>query len=158
MPLKRNFKRFLRQQRGSVAVEFALISSLFLLPLMLGSADIVEIISAQAQVNTSLQSLYLFAYTNPANAGDATSLNAIKTALNTGSIHQIGFGANNGTLTYDCISTAGVQTASTAAATCPNGQSKQEFAAYTVTSSVSLTFPLFTNPFPLSATGTVEVQ
>jgi Flp pilus assembly protein TadG len=144
--------------RGSVAVEFALISSLFLLPLLLGSSDIVEIISGQAQVNTALQSLYLFAYTNPTNAADTGSLNAIKTAINSASIHQIGFGANNGTLTYDCINSAGVQTASTSTATCPTGQTKQEFAAYTVTSNVTLSVPLFTNPFPLSASGTVEVQ
>jgi Flp pilus assembly protein TadG len=45
--------------RGSVAVEFAMISSLFLLPLMLGSSDLVEMISGQAQVNTALQAMYL---------------------------------------------------------------------------------------------------
>jgi Flp pilus assembly protein TadG len=148
-------------ERGSVAVEFALISSLFLLPLFLGSTDIVEIISGQAQVNTALQAMYLFAFTDTLDAGDtANALPAIQTLINSAALHSVSIalapaGANPSNPYYSCI--VG-NTTTTQSTPCAAGATQQEFVGYTVSSNVNLSVPLFTNPFPVSATGWVEIQ
>ncbi len=146
-------------------MEFALVATFLLVPLFLGGTDLVQIISAQAQLNTSLQSLYLFAFANPTVANSTGNISAVVTLINSQATHKIVFpatmsnGNTNGTITYDCTTSAGVQTASTQAATCPNGQTKQAFVTYQVNTNVTMAVPVFhANPFPLSATGSVEIQ
>ncbi len=56
-------------RRASVSAELALVSVLFLLPLIPAAAqNLTEIISAQAQANTALRALYSFAWANPGYA------------------------------------------------------------------------------------------
>ncbi len=155
--LRNLLRRFGR--RASVSVEFALVSIFILLPLFAGSADMLEVISAQAQVNTALQSLYYFALMNPTVASDPVNAGKVLTLINTTALHQVALGTPNGTLSYDCLLANGTTTPTTG--TCTNS-TLQTFASYQVTSSVNLTLPLsifgFPNPFPLSATGTIQIQ
>ena len=52
---------YLRRRRGSVSVEFALVSVFILGPLFGGGADFVVIMAAQAQLRTAVQALDYFA-------------------------------------------------------------------------------------------------
>ena len=154
-----------RGRRGSVAVEFALVSSLLLLPLFAGGADFVEIISAQAQLNTALQSLYLYAYTNPAGASGTTAIAAIIAKINARATHQVSFpttnsaGAANGAVSYKCLNAAGTSTAYGSG--CGSGYIKQSYVSYQLNCSVNITVPLplgLTSPFALTASGTAQIQ
>jgi hypothetical protein len=131
--------RFLGR-RASVSVEFALVAVFFLFPLFAGAMDFVQIFAAQSQANAALQSLYFFALSTPVPATASSGL-------------------TNGTLSYGCISAAGVVTASSG--TCATG-TLQTSVMYQVTSSVSLVLPLsvfgFSNPFQVSASGTIQIQ
>ena len=145
--------------RASVAVEFALCASFLLLPLFAGGVDFVEIISAQAQLNTALQSLYLFAYTDPAAAGTGASITAVITKINAGATHQVVNATSNNPISYKCMNAAG--TVASYSSSCASGYTKQTFVTYALTGSVSLTAPLpfgLTSPFSLRTSGTVQIQ
>jgi hypothetical protein len=146
-------------RRANVSVEFALVTVFVLLPLFAGSADFLEIISAQAQVNTALQSLYYFALMNPTVASDTGNAGKVLALINTTALHQVALGTPNGTLSYDCLLADGSTTPTTG--TCTNS-TLQTFASYQVTSTVNLTLPLsifgFPNPFQVSAAGTIQIQ
>ena len=149
-------------RRGSVAVEFALCSSFVLLPLFAGGVDFVEIISAQAQLNTALQSLYLFAYTNPSTANNTNSIAALIGKINAHATHQAEFtaGAGNPAVSYKCMNSSGGFGAY-ANNSCASGYTKQTYIAYQLTGKVALSAPLpfgLTRPFNLAASGTVRIQ
>ncbi len=152
-------------RRASVTVEFALVAVFFLFPLFAGAMDFVQIFAAQAQANAALQALYFFALSNPGQASSNAQANAVAGLINAQSLNKVVFpatasgGAANGALSYDCISAAGALTASTG--TCATG-TLQTFVTYQVNSSVSLVLPLsffgFSNPFVVSASGTIQIQ
>ncbi|NNM58015.1 TadE/TadG family type IV pilus assembly protein [Acidocella sp.] len=162
-------RRFLQKNRkASVAVEFALVTSFFLLPLTLGAADFVLIITAQAQVNTALQALYYFAWTNPLSANNQNQLQEIVSAINAASVYQVTLpatfssGAANGSLTYSCV-TPGI-TPTYAAATgpgqCSSTQIQQTYATYKLTTTISLPIKLpgLPSPFTLTSKGSIQIQ
>jgi Flp pilus assembly protein TadG len=172
-------RRFLRRgQRGSVSVEFAIIATFFLLPLLAGAADFICIITAQAQLNTSLQALYFFAWTNPTAASTTSDLQVIITAINKTSNFTITLpatltkapanvsvtsGAVNGIASVGCFlpPAASTTTFTYAATTCPTGDTTMNLVTYEVKTSVSLPFPLplkIANPFVLTAIGTVQTS
>lgn len=152
-------------RRASVSAELALVSVFFLLPLFAGGADLVEIISAQAQANTALRALYSFAWANPGYANTASYLTDITTEISSSSINRVKFsptgtinvlnadGVTNtavtsGTLFYECFLASAATTSSnyftsTTAAPCTTaGNTVQTWVAYQVTSRVSLPVPL----------------
>ncbi len=149
-------------RRASASVEFALISLFFLIPLFAGGADFVEIMSTQAQLNTALQSLYYFGYTNPTAASDSASITTIINAINANAVHQVATATGNGTVTYTCVTTTVTNANTTGVAPCTSAQTRQTFVSYSLTSSVSLTMSLATiglhNPLSLAASGKVQVQ
>lgn len=160
--------RRLRSRRGTVALEFALISIFFLLPLMGAVVDGLVMLTAQAQLNTALQALYYYALSDPAVAGtDNTSApyeqaNQVITLINARSVYRITLatpsGAEAANLYYACTATA---TPSTKTCTPKSPVTlEQIFVQYAVTTSVNLPIPIpgVGNPFPLSASGMIEVQ
>lgn len=168
--LKRKLDR-----RGSASVEFALIAVFFLLPLLAGAADFIIIITAQAQLNTALQSLLYYSWTNQSQAASNTS--SVTTAQETALITAINsvqttyhITLNSGTasgsysnLVYACVSGTGSGTVITpsATSTCGSGQTVQTYVQFSVSTSVALPFPLplkLTNPVALSATGAAQVN
>ena len=66
-------------QRGSVTIELALVTALFLLPLTVGSVDMLFVLTQRFQMHRALQSLYFYAWANPNNANnsDAPIANSI---------------------------------------------------------------------------------
>ena len=165
--------------RASASVELALISVFFLLPLFAGSVDMVEIISAKAQVNTALRALYSFAWTNPSDASYASTttngksdLQTIVNTISTSALRPVSFPTNtnvatlngtntNGSYYYVCIPTTG--TTLTQAAPCPtNGNivyTQQTWVTYQIDSSVVLPVPVpFVNRNTLTLTASGAVQ
>jgi Flp pilus assembly protein TadG len=169
--MPRRFCHFPRDRRASTAVEFALVSVLFLLPLLLASADFVAIISAQAQMNTALQALYYFAVTTTGDATNATEAGNVISAINSaGTQFQVTMPANlpsgaaNPSYTYVCYTyTAGsAPTFSTPSTsnTCSGTQTAMYFANYEVTTKIVLPFPIpgVKSPLTLIAQGSVQTQ
>ncbi len=83
------FRRLEKSRRkASITVEFALVATFILLPLLAGGADFLTIITAQAQLNTALQALYDYAWTNPSaaqantNSSTVSAQNTIIAAIN----------------------------------------------------------------------------
>ena len=143
-------------------MEFALVSVFLLLPLLAGGADFAVIISAQAQLNTALQALDYFGWTNPASASNVPDLQNIVTAIDNGSIFNIPTPALSASISYGCFSLPA--TASTTiidqTTACPTAQTQQTLVTYKITASINLPvpFPGLKSPWPLSATGTIQVQ
>ena len=154
-----------RTAKASASVEFAIVAGFVLLPLLLGGADFISVITAQAQLNTALQSLYFYAYTNPSTANNATDAGYIISLMNTASVFTIRLpatmssGSANASLSYGCF-TPPSTTITYQTTACSTGQTQQTLVTYQVTASVHLPFPFpsLSNPTNLSATGTVQVQ
>jgi hypothetical protein len=166
-------------RRASASVELALVSVFFLLPLFAGSVDMVEIISAQAQVNTALRALYSFGWTNPNDASITTTtangtsdLQTIINTISTSALRPISFPTNtnvatpngtntNGSYYYTCIPTMG--TTLTQAVPCPTSgnivYTQETWVTYQVNSSVVLPVPVpFVNGNTLTLTASGAVQ
>jgi len=159
----------LKNRRASVSVELALTFLFVLLPLLGAGADGVLLISAQAQLNTALQALDYFAFTNPTAATNTTDTGTdIIGQINNASIYHIIFpaitssGVANASLSYGCL-TPGQGAATTFAyqsTPCAANQTQQTFVTYQVKTTVPLLIPLpgYGSSFPLSATGSVQTQ
>jgi Flp pilus assembly protein TadG len=159
-----------RSRRGSVSLEFALVSVFILLPLFAGGADFVLIMSAQAQLRTAIQALDYFAWTNPDEANNMTDAGYIISLINQQSDYQITLpatlatGGANGALSYSCFTppaTAGTTVSPPSPTTCPSTQTQQTLVTYRVTARVFLPVPLpgiLSSPETLSVTSTVQIQ
>jgi Flp pilus assembly protein TadG len=155
----------LRARRASASVEFALVASLLLLPLLLGGADFLAILTAQAQLNTALQSLYYFAYTDPNSANNTTDVNQVVALINGASVFKITMptttssGVANASLSYGCF-TPPSTSITYQTSQCSATQTQQTLVTYQVSTSVTLPFPLLnlSNPLTLNASGTVQVE
>ena len=164
-------QRFLHNRAGAAAVEFAIVGGLFLVPLLLASADFVSVISAQSQLNTALQALYYFGVTNKAHATNATEAATIITAINSGSVFKLslpatmtvnGSAVSNPSYTYVCYTTKATPPSFAAPSTTNNCSASQTaifFGNYKVTATIVLPFPspMLHSPLTLSAQGAVQI-
>jgi len=174
-PFRKNLRDRLGR-RGSVAVELAFVTTFFLVPLFCGAADFISILNAQAQLNTALQALVYYSWSNTSAAGATSYTSSATTTAEMALINAINGAAtfhvtlNPGTvvgsysnLQYFCVTTTTTPYTITANAnaTCPSGQTLQTYVQFTVSTKVGLPFPIplkLTNPLPLSATGSAQVQ
>jgi Flp pilus assembly protein TadG len=157
---------FLRRRRGSVSVEFALVSVFILGPLFGGGADFVVIMAAQAQLRTAVQALDYFAWTNPGEANNLTDAGFIISLINQHSGYQISLpatlsaGGPNGALSSSCVTlpvTANVTV--TEPLPCQSTQMQRTVVTYQVTTNIFLPVPLpGILPSQLSETSSVQVQ
>jgi Flp pilus assembly protein TadG len=155
--------------RGTVSVEFALVSLFVLLPLFAGGADFVLIMSAEAQLKTALQALNYYAWTNPSTATNMTNAGYIISLINQQSDFQVTLPTNlstggvNGGVSYACFTppaSASTTISAPQSATCASTQTQQTLVTYQVTTSVYLPAPMlgFSSPYNLSATATVQIH
>jgi Flp pilus assembly protein TadG len=159
-----------RSRRGSVSLEFALVSVFILLPLFAGGTDFVLIMSAQAQLRTAIQALDYFAWTNSDEANNMTDAGYIVSLINQQSDYQITLpaalstGSANGSISYRCFTppaTASTAISAPSPTVCPTTQTQQTLVTYQVTTRVFLPVPLpgiLSSPENLSATSTVQIQ
>ncbi len=144
----------LRARRASASVEFALLATFVLVPMILGCADFIVYLTARAQLNTALQSLYYFAMTNPSNATSTADAGALLTAINARALYKvtlISATAENG-----CVSsTTGVAFQITS---CPNGVQQNSAVQYKVQTVFSVPINLvfgLSNPVTLQQSGQI---
>ncbi len=155
------FRRLIQRGRqASVTVEFALVASLFLLPLFMGSSDLIILISSRAQLNAAIEALYYFAWTNPTSAADTTQLNEVIAAINASSNYQITQPVV--TTSYVCV-TPGSPPKTTSVSgpgLCNSDQIQQTLVTYSVSTTVSLPvpFPGISSPTTQTARGTIQTQ
>ena len=175
--MKRRGARQIRARRGSVSVEFALVTVFFLFPLVAGTTDMLLVLSARAKLNSTLHTLYMFAWSNPGSAGDITQLQqviqSVDPALPTSSIilnsspmvQGVCFNASGLIDPYAVFTPAspGV-TGSTNTCTLFGITDPYDvavvIASYSLTSTVQLPVPVpfLPSSFTLTASGTVQVE
>lgn len=153
---------------GSVSVEMALITTLFLIPLLLGSWDGLYALAARYQTNAALSSLYYFAWSNPDQATNITDIQTLLNAVNQTSVAAATIPNNSPpAISYNCLQADGTTTPATrnttasgnTTETCESG-TLQTNVNYNLQASVDLPFgiPSFTNPVIITASGTITIQ
>jgi Flp pilus assembly protein TadG len=170
--LVRRDRRLGRQ--ASASVEFALMATLFLLPLLLGGMDFVVIISARAQLNLTLQAMFYFAETDPTVANNSPNVPGASAPISTAAISELVTTINSNsiyratitsaTAEYGCVYSDAVNFQGTSSS-CPSKDaanqslSQQDTAvSYAISTTFSIPIPLhfgWTNPVTLTASGQV---
>ncbi len=150
-----------RRGRGSVAVELALVVSFLLVPLVIGSVDIMYVLIERYQINQALNEIYLFAWTDPADASNSTDIGNILAQSNTMSLTPIGLAnqANNpGILSY-CLQSDGSLASPDSAGACSTGQTVT-YVSYALTAAVHLPVgvPFLPQPFNMNVSGSVQLK
>lgn len=163
-------RRFFGDTGGSVSLELALVSMLFLIPLLIFTTDGFFLFAAKTETESALHSLFFYGWSNPGDATNTTALQALLTEIDKHSTITISFPANFQPQTsYACLDAssgatqaAQVTTGSngTATVTCPSGTDKETLVQYKLTATVPLTlpFPGVPNPMTINLGGTVRVQ
>lgn len=144
--MKREMGQFLQSLRGNVAIEFAFILPVVLL-LFSGIVNFGLILADKNQLNGVVSAGMLFAF------GNSSVPAAVQAAM-------LASTSNLSPLTTTATTFCRCLNGSTplCTATCPDGASPAKYVTVTASSQVSLvplTFVL-TNPFPISAQGTVR--
>jgi hypothetical protein len=149
--------RFMQRRldrRATISVEMAIISAFFLLPLLAGGADFVELIAAKSQLNATLHSMDAYAWNNPGNATDTTQLALILAQVNRRSLPMVTFpdGRSDSSttyqpaLSYEC-NAPGDPVQTLQSTPCPAADTQQMLITYSLS-----------NPFVLNSYGQVQVQ
>ncbi len=154
---------FAAETRGSISVELALVSFFILFPLLAGGWDFLNALSSQSELNAALQSLYYYAWNDPADAQNTTALANFLAINNKSAVATISLPSTPGykpTLSYMCSSTTGTPTPSTQGANCGTGNVLQTYVTYQLVATVNLPVPIpgIANPLQLGATGMVQIQ
>ena len=147
---------------GSVAVETALVVSLFLLPLLLGMWDFAIVLQAGARLDQALEGAVFYAYASAANAQDNAGLT---TAAN----NAFGSGAPALTVgtpqtSYYCITPPGGSrlngSAAGASTQCGSGQVLAAYLSLSFSTTVALpvAVPWLGGSVPLSTSAIVRVN
>lgn len=156
-------------RRGSVSVEMALVSVLFLFPLLFGVWDALFVLSARYQTTAALLSLYDYAWSNPNQAANISDVNAVLAVLSQTSVVPLtlpsGFAPS---ATYSCSQSDGSTTPATETTNQTNGTTNESCSSgsllmnvtYEVMASISLPFPFPGLPDPtiITLSGTVQTQ
>jgi hypothetical protein len=154
-------------KRASISVELALTSVFVLLPLTAGCADMVELISANSQLNTALRAFYAFAWNNPNAVGDIGQLSGILAQINQHSLPRVTFpdGKADTSTTYQPAISYGCIVPPAApvfqSTPCPAADVQETLVTYSVISTVALPVPLpfgQGNPTVLTVSGQVQAQ
>lgn len=156
------------ERRGTVSVEFALVSVFFLLPLLLVCWDGMFVLIERYQINVDLHDLYYFAWSNPHQATVTASVTDFLTALNRDAAAPVTLPSGfQPSLSYDCLRSDGSTSPATQSAAnngtqleaCSTG-TLETMATYQLTAIVDLPVPIpgFSGPIILNAGGTIRIE
>jgi Flp pilus assembly protein TadG len=153
----RKLRRLLAASDGVVAIETALVLSLFLVPLLLGIIDVSQIALGKAKVDEALQD----AMTYVMSAGSASTNAAITSAAQ--AANGSGITVSTSTVCY-CVSTGSSLPTAPSTATCGHSCSSgfvlQQFMSIAVSNRVTIPFPVpfinLTSPMTVTSTGQVR--
>jgi Flp pilus assembly protein TadG len=150
----RGMRRLMRARDGAVAVETALVSSLLLIPLLLGLWDVAQVAMAQAKLDEALQDAITFVA-----ATGSTSSSSITTA------GQAAYGSSISVSSSEacyCVQTSTTTptapTSISCTGTCSSGTMEQ-FMSITVSTTVTIPFPVpyLGSTVSLSSTGNAQI-
>ena len=149
-------------QRGSVTIELALVTALFLLPLTVGSVDMLFVLTQRFQMHRALQSLYFYAWANPNNANNQGQVSNALSVAAQNTIADVTL-ATAPVTTYDCASnqqSSNPSPPSSNQPSCSSSDPLQTFETYSIQATVNLPVPIpgFASAYPLHLTGTIQVS
>ncbi len=149
--------RLLVAADGAVAVEAALVLSLFLLPMLLCLWDFAQLYEAQANVDEALQDTVTYVMSIGGNATAAGATSAAQAA------NGSGITVSTSAVCY-CVSTSStvptMPTSVSCTGSCTGSTVLQKFMKAVVANSVPIPFPVpwinFTSPYTVTATAYVR--
>lgn len=97
---------FCRSSTGSVSVELALVSIGFLVPLFIGSADFIYVMTCRAQLAAAMQNVEIFAWSHPSDASNQSAINKTLAAGANNDLEKISQVAP-ATMSYTCLQSDG---------------------------------------------------
>jgi Flp pilus assembly protein TadG len=144
----------LQDEKGAIAVETSLVTSLILVPMLLGIWDIAQVGFGQAQVQEALQAAVT--YVAAGNSGNAAG---ITSAAQT--VYGTSMNVSTNTVCY-CVSTtsSSLTTPSTVSCTssCGSGNDFEQFMTISVSKSVTIPFsvPYLGSSVTVKSSGSVR--
>jgi Flp pilus assembly protein TadG len=148
------------ERRGSVSIEAALVTTVFLVPLLLGSVDFATVLATYFRVHRAQEAAVFYAWGNGGIASTATIQQAATTAFGTTSPSPT---VTSSTLYY-CVTTSQYYQSGmasyTSTPTCSSGQQVASYLTVSVSATTSLPvpFPVLPSSFTLTSTGSVRTQ
>jgi len=148
---------FAPDQRASVSVELALVTTFFLVPLLLLGLDFLFVMLGRQQMAESTHALFMLAWSSPVSATDLPSLDAVLAQANQHGVGTISFAATP-TETIACLQPDGSDGASSAGS-CSTGIA-ETFVTYQLAARIALPvgIGLIPDPFMISASSTVRIR
>ena len=153
-------RRLRDERRGSVSLEAALVTTVFLIPLFLGSVDVASVLVTYFRVHRAQEAAVFYAWGNGGIASSATIQQAATTAFGTASPSPT---VTSSTLYY-CVTTSQYlqsgMTSYTSTPTCSSGQQVASYLTVSVSAKTSLPvpFPVLPSSFTLTSSGAVRTQ
>ena len=158
-------RRLWLHRRGVIAVEMALVTSGFLLPITAGLFETGQALLTQYRLSRGLHAGLMYAWAVPANANASSIQNAATAGFQTATTS--GYGSTVvtpvATLQYYCVDpTTGIHGATqvTSGTACGSGLMLGTWVALTLSASIPTAFQ-FNNgaaSWPLTVTGTVRIS
>lgn len=143
--------------RASVSVEMALVTTFFLIPLLLFGLDFMFLVLGRQQLAEASRAVMMFAWSNPGSATDTSALNTLLDVARQGDVGTIAL-AGAPAESFACLQADGSETAASGSG-CTSGIA-ETFVTYSlaVTISLPIGFGLIPDPYVISASPTVRTQ
>jgi Flp pilus assembly protein TadG len=152
------WRRLFRAVDGAVAVETALVSSLILVPLLLGLWDVAQLAMSQAELDEALEDAISYIAGNMA-AGTTWTTSGITSAAQAS--YGSGVGVSSSQVCY-CVetgsSTPTAPTSVSCSGSCSSGSTIEQYESITVSMTVSIPFTVsyLGSSVTLSSTGQIQ--
>jgi uncharacterized protein (UPF0333 family) len=153
-----------KRKRGSVSIELALVIALILFPLIAGCLDALYILIVRYEANQALQSVYLFAWSNPSDASSGPSIQDVLNLDNQSALATFKLGSAPST-SSSCLltSTSSVGNEGTSLnGVCPTGTTGilQTNVSYQIVTSIDFPIPfiVFAQNYQFSISGQIVIQ
>lgn len=144
--------------RGSMSLEFALVTTLFLVPLILVGFDTLFLMMGYEQIGQVTHSVIMYAWSFPSDADNQQDINYVISANIQKSIGTVTL-ANTPFETFDCLQSDGSTTPAASDGTCTTGQSETRVSYQIVmTLRLPLNFGITTNPYQMTSNITVRIE
>lgn len=143
---------------GSMSLEFALVTTLFLVPLILFGFDTLFIMMGYEQIGQVTHSVIMYAWSFPSDATNQQDINQVIAASIQNPIGSVAL-ANAPYETFGCLQSDGSTTSAASDGTCTTGQSETRV-SYEIVSIVQLpiNLGLIQNPYQMTSNVIVRIK
>lgn len=144
--------------RGSISIEFALVTALFLIPLVLLGFDALFLMMGYEQIGQVTHSVIMYAWSFPSDANYQKNINEVISANSQDSIGTFTL-ENAPSESFDCLQSNGSKTTAASDGACTNGQS-ETLVSYKIVLALQLPFTigLVPNPYQITSNVTVRIE